>query len=140
MDIQSFRVQPDVLHYFSTEKHDVQGIIISLGNIIAFIQSAATNKDPIHSIGKGPENELQVDPAGTHDANQPDFSRILQSGNSSHVSSTVRSPMADKTKYFGFKHRSRTHSFSTPLSVSIQILGYSHIYGGRYRLLMTYNR
>jgi hypothetical protein len=45
-----------------------------MGDIVAFIQTAAADKYAIHSIGESSEHEFQVDSAGTHDANKPDIS------------------------------------------------------------------
>jgi hypothetical protein len=107
-----------VRHYFSAKQHHVQGMVISMRDIIAFIQAAAANEHPVHSIGEGAQDKFQVDSTGTHDAYKPDFSCILQSGNSSHVSRAVSSPVAHKSQYFGLKFKSGAHSFSTPLSVN----------------------
>jgi hypothetical protein len=52
-------------------------MVISMGGVVAFIQPAATNKHPVDAVGEGPEDESQVDSAGTHDANEPDIGRIL---------------------------------------------------------------
>jgi hypothetical protein len=72
-------------------------MIVTMRDIITFIEAAAANKYSIYSVREGPQNKTHVDSAGTHDANKPDFSRILQSGNSSQVSSAVYSPMAYET-------------------------------------------
>jgi hypothetical protein len=88
-----------------------------MGDIIAFVQAAAANKHPVSSIREGAKYEFQIDSTGTHDANQPNISGILQSGNSSHVSSAVCSPVTYKAEYFGFKSVSCTHPLSSPFMV-----------------------
>ncbi|ABC78914.1 hypothetical cytosolic protein [Syntrophus aciditrophicus SB] len=45
----------------------------------------------------------------------------MQSGNSSQVSCAVSSPLADETKYLGFKFQSCRHS-SSPLPSEILIV------------------
>ena len=52
-------------------------MVITMGDVVAFIQSAAADKHPIDAIGEGSEDKSQVDSAGTHDANKPDIGCIL---------------------------------------------------------------
>jgi hypothetical protein len=106
-----------VLHYFFKHQHIAQGIIIAVGDIVAFIQKAAPDKHRIGAIRKGSENMLQVDPAGAHDTDKPHICRILQSGNSSHVSSAVRSPMTNETQHFWLECKICAHSSFTPFSL-----------------------
>ena len=80
-----------------------------MGDIIALIQTATTDEYAILSIQECPENKLQIDSPGTHDADQPDFTCILQSGNSSQVSSSICSPMAHKTENLWCKLKPVAH-------------------------------
>ena len=86
-------------------------MVIAMGDIVAFIQAAAANKNAISAFGEGPEDKFQVDSSGTHNANEPDIRRILQSGNSSQVSGAVCSPMAYKTNDCGSEQRACTHVY-----------------------------
>jgi hypothetical protein len=70
---------------------------ISMSNIITFIKMTTDDEHPVCPIRESPEYIRQVKSAGAHYANKPYIGGVLQSGNSSQVSSTVASPMADKT-------------------------------------------
>ncbi len=63
-----------MLHYFSEYQHIAQGIVIAVGDIVAFIQTAAADEHPVNSVGEGAQDKFQVDSTGTHDANKPDIS------------------------------------------------------------------
>jgi len=64
-------------HDFSAQQRVAQGIVITLRNIIAFIQPASADKHTVMSVRKGPEDEFKVHPAGAHNANKPDVASIL---------------------------------------------------------------
>jgi hypothetical protein len=86
---------------------------VAVGNVVALTQMAADDEDPVGTSREGAEYMGQVESARAHGADKPYIGGILQSGNSSQVSSPVASPMADKTYYFRFKFTC-THFFSPP--------------------------
>jgi len=112
LDVHPFRLQPDVFHDSFTQKRHVECMVIAMGHIIALIQPAAADKHAVFPVKEGLEYKFRVDSAGTHDANQPDLRCILQSGNSSQVSSPVCSPVTYKAQYPGFEFDSCAHALS----------------------------
>jgi hypothetical protein len=87
-------------------------MVVSIRNVMAFVQVATSDEHAVHSIGEGTENEGQVNSPAAHDADQFDISRILLSGNSSQIGSAVRSPIAHEAKDIRLEFKSRTHSVS----------------------------
>jgi hypothetical protein len=111
-DPQPFRVQADMFEESFAEKSHGEGMVIPMGDVIAFVEAAPSDKHSVHPIGEGPEHEFQVHPAGTHDADQSHFRGILQSGNSSHVTCAVCSPVAHEADDPRLKFEFGSHSFS----------------------------
>ena len=91
------------------QQGQVQGMIVAVGDVVAFTQPAAADEDTIRSLGEGPQDVRQVHPPRAHQANQSHICRVLQSGNSSQVSRPVYSPVADKADDPGGEHVSSTH-------------------------------
>ena len=94
--------------------HHAEWMVISLNHIVAFSRVATTDKHPVCCVRETSQHKWQVDSAGAHYANKSRFSCILQSGNSSHVSSAVCSPVADKTHDSWLKCKSFTHCYLAP--------------------------
>jgi hypothetical protein len=76
-DPEPVRVDAQVLQYFFSEICIAQGIIIPMGDIIAFIQFASADKNSVLSACKGPEDKLDVHSSGTHDPDESDLVGIL---------------------------------------------------------------
>jgi hypothetical protein len=61
---------------------------------MTFTKPATTNKYPIHATGEGPEYMLGINPSGAHQPYNPDIGRVLITGNSCQIRSTVATPVA----------------------------------------------
>jgi hypothetical protein len=82
---------------FPADLHHAERVVISVGNIMAFIQMASADEYPVHPIGESPEYKCQIDSSAAHDADQFNIGCVLLSGDSSQIGSAVRSPIAYKT-------------------------------------------
>jgi hypothetical protein len=65
------------LHQFFAQIGVAQGIVIAMGNVVAFTQPAPSDHHTVLSIGEGSEDEFEIDPTRTHDPDEPDVIRIL---------------------------------------------------------------
>jgi hypothetical protein len=61
----------------------------------------ATNRQIPHPVPvrKSPEDEFQVDSAGTHHPDQPYIRGVLKTGNTAQVGASVAAPVADNTQH-----------------------------------------
>jgi hypothetical protein len=66
-----------MLHYLLGKQYHIQGLVIAVSIVVALAKNAAANKHPIHSVGKGAEDKVRVNPAGTHDADKSHLGCIL---------------------------------------------------------------
>jgi len=107
-------MKSDVFHDLLEQKHHVLGNKIAVRYIITFIQMAGADKYTVHSIGEGSEYMCHVNSPGAHHSEKSHIGCILQSGNSSQVSSAVCSPIACKTQYFRLKFMVCTHRIRFP--------------------------
>src|SRR5210317_1764606 len=94
--------------------HIEQGVVVALGHIMTFTQPATTNKDPVRTFRERTQDKFQIDATGAHDPDNLCFSTILLSGNSRQVSSSVRSPRAQKADDIWCIFKAGSHVYLLP--------------------------
>ncbi|VTR65624.1 hypothetical protein DESC_350089 [Desulfosarcina cetonica] len=77
LKLQAFGVEADGCQDFLGNVNIGQGIIVTVGDIIAFVQFAASDEHAVLAVDEGSQDELQVDTTGTHHTDQSHFIGIL---------------------------------------------------------------
>ena len=62
-------------------------------------------EDPVTTLLESCQDEIGINPAGTHDADRPQVRWILQPRYACKISSCIGAPVAKKSNYFGLKIR-----------------------------------
>jgi hypothetical protein len=86
-----------------------QRIVISLRVVVAIIEMAAAYEDSVCAFFKGPEHELQIDSAGTHDPDNPEIGGVLKAGYAAEIGASIATPVAKESDDIGFELRSFGH-------------------------------
>jgi len=77
LEAQPCGVHPDLLQQFPGKMHGAQGEVVPFSDVVALAGPAASDENPVGSIGKSPEDEAEVDPARAHEADDLDAWRVL---------------------------------------------------------------
>ena len=64
---------------------------------MAVTDVSAGNQDAVDPFQESLEQKAMIHPAGTHESDQADISRILHAGNPGQVSPGISAPVADKS-------------------------------------------
>jgi hypothetical protein len=64
---------------------------------------SARDQHAIRAVEKALEDEVRINPPGTHHPDYPEVGRILESADPSQVRCRVRTPVAGKGDYFWFE-------------------------------------
>ncbi len=88
---------PGLLQELLADERVAQGVVISLGHVVAFARPAAADDHPVGSLLERAEHEGQIHPTGAHQADDPDLRCVALSGNSRQIRSGIRSPGAEES-------------------------------------------
>jgi hypothetical protein len=106
---QAFGIYPDLMEKLHAHVMHSQRIVISLRVVVAIIEMAAAYENSVSAFFKGPEYELQVDSAGTHDPDNPEIGGVLKTGHAAEIGASITTPVAQESDDIGFEFRSIGH-------------------------------
>ncbi len=95
-----------------------QRVVITLGVVVTVAQMAAADKHGVRLLGKGAQDELQIDPARAHQADHAQIRRILETRDARQIGAAIAAPVAQKADDDGFEFSGGGHSRYLGLALS----------------------